>query len=142
MNAYQIVVGIDGSEGSYVALNWALHEAELRGGKVRLVHGWAFVSSTMDPTGTALAECERAGEEVLKEAAARAVQAAPKVPVSTELRATSPAEALIESAQTANLVVVGTRGRGGFAGLLLGSVSQQVVHHAKCPVAVIPLEKR
>jgi len=142
MADYRIVVGIDGSDGSYLALDWALREAELRGASVRLVHGWAFVASTMDPTGAALAECERAGEEILGEAVARVKASHPKISVTSELRSTSPSEALIEASHDADLVVVGTRGRGGFVGLLLGSVSHQVVHHAVCAVAVIPSPKQ
>ena len=142
MATYRIVVGVDGSEGSDAALDWALHEADLCAGTIRLVHGWAFVASTMDPSGIALAECEKAGEQILRDAAAYAAKAYPKVAVTTDLRATSPAEALIDASHEADLLVVGTRGRGGFAGLLLGSVSQQVVHYATSPVAVIPTPKK
>ena len=135
----RIVVGIDGSEISQRALEWAVEEARLRGAKVTILHAWsmgfiaasAFAAPVIDP-----AALERAAADVL-ETAVTSIDAS-DVTVENALVCGGAAEALITAAKDADLLVVGSRGRGGFAELLLGSVSHQVCNHAPCPVVVIP----
>jgi len=140
----RIVVGVDGSEGSQRALRWAIAEARLRHASVDAVHAWhaPYLLATpyapapsIDPSefeGEARAILERAVE----------TEVADGVPVHRVLVCGPAAPTLLDHAKDADLLVVGSRGRGGFAGLLLGSVSQQVVAHAECPVVVIPAHAR
>jgi nucleotide-binding universal stress UspA family protein len=136
-----LVVGVDGSSGSGAAVCWAAVEARRRGVPLHLVHAWLvpLVETSVVPVlgvrgGTALrAEATR----VLSEAAARAVAAAPGIEVETSLVPGDAAAALIAAAGDADLLVVGYRGTGGFAGLLAGSVAVAAVSHAACPVVVV-----
>ena len=136
----EIVVGVDGSEGSARALEWATAEARLRGAPLVLLHAWdvpaAIAETTVLPYGQSQALLENAADAVLKTMVARARELGvdPREVLVQGHAATS----LIDYATDADLLVVGTRGRGGFAGLLLGSVSQAVVHRAPCPVVVVP----
>ncbi|MGQ0824489.1 MAG: universal stress protein [Actinomycetota bacterium] len=136
----RIVVGVDGSEPSHRALHWALVEARLRGARLDVVHTWHMPYATASPYSPPTAWdpqlFEDEGRALLDAAVANADTSA--VEVHRLLSAGAAAPTLIETAKGADLLVVGSRGRGGFAGLLLGSVSQQVVHHAPCPVVVIP----
>jgi nucleotide-binding universal stress UspA family protein len=136
----RIVVGVDGSDGAQHALRWAMDEARRRGATLDVVHAWhvPYVASApyvaapmLDPTP--IEESERLVLE-------RALQSEDltELDVSPILVCDTAARALIETAKGADLLVVGTRGRGGFSGLLLGSVSQAVTHHAPCPVVVVP----
>jgi nucleotide-binding universal stress UspA family protein len=134
-----VVVGIDGSATSHRALDWALREARRRDVAVTVVHAWAppYVGSVMAPAvGYDEGELERAGRELVD----AAVDAADTTDVTVERRIVcgGAGPALVDAATAASLVVVGSRGRGGFKGLLLGSVSHHVTHHATCPVVVIP----
>ena len=132
-----IVVGVDGSVDGNRALSWALDEAQHHGMKLVLVHGIDLGMSGADPYGggyvlESLQEAgRRAGEGAEVVAAARGVE------TEQRLETGSPAAALIEASKGAALLVVGCRGHGGFAGLLLGSVSATCVHHAHCPVVVV-----
>jgi nucleotide-binding universal stress UspA family protein len=118
-----------------VALDWALAEGKLRGAGVEVVH--AFM-----PNLSEIWVDEQAGPreaaELLRNLVEPAVAGHPGVDVTTRAMEGPSAGTLLEAAAGANLLVVGTRGKGGFAGLLLGSVSQQIVHHATCPVVVVP----
>lgn len=127
----EIVVGVDGSAGSKRALEWALAEAQLRQVGVRLVYGIAARPSAYPDEAM----------EMLSQALADVGGAPAGVAVERAAQFGSAVELLLDQAQDAELLVVGTRGRGGFAGLVLGSVSQQVVQHAPCPVVVIPADK-
>lgn len=132
-----VVVGVDGSEHSRRALAWARDEALARDVPLRVVHGWtppgdAFVVPTTMPAFAAAAAA------LVEEDVAWAREAAPGLEVEGLSPADGAARALLHAAEDAALVVVGGRGRGGFTGLLLGSVSQQVTHHAPCPVVVVP----
>lgn len=137
----RIVVGVDGSEGSLAALRYALAEARAHGAQVHAVcawhyppaYGWAPMPDDWDLASAA--------EKSLRDALARVEEEQPPgepVPVTHEVVEGQPALALLRTAADADLLVVGTRGHGGFMGLLLGSVSQQCVQHAPCPVVVVP----
>lgn len=139
-----IVVGIDGSPGSRAALRWAIAEAALRGVDVEAVITWQ--SPTYAYTGVAVmppvVELADAAREALAETvtAERAGLPADQADVTVEqVVAEGPAASiLIERSRDADLLVVGSRGFGGFRGLLLGSVSHQCASHAHCPVVVVP----
>jgi nucleotide-binding universal stress UspA family protein len=142
--AGRIVVGIDGSEASKEALSWALDEARLRGDTVVAIHAWtasyaappALPGAPLTPVGDGMTEAIRDGAEaLLSEAVAEA--RADDVTIEQRLVEGPAATALIEAAKGAELLVVGSRGHGGFTGLLLGSVSDQVANHAPCPVVIV-----
>ena len=139
----RIVVGIDGSSASKAGLRWALDEARLRGADVHLVHGWHFPAVAVSSYGAAALpviapeDLEKVAEEVLKDAVTEAASEAANVEVTASTVRGHPAQVLLAAAKGAALLVVGSRGLGGFAGMLLGSVSSQVIHHATCPVVVI-----
>ena len=134
----RIVVGYDGSAGARAALAWAVEEARLRDAALHVVNAWA------DPLGEPnryasliqLEDVEGAADRVLQRGINEVVGDADVV-VKRETSYTSPALALVEASHDADLLVVGSRGRGGFTGLLLGSVGQQCAHHATCPVVIV-----
>lgn len=131
----RVVVGIDGSSGSRKALEFAFAHASRSGSTVTAVHAWRNTVSGY--TGEGLVEEIEAAERVLSEALAGFADSYPDVEVTTEAIPVAPQRVLADASQAAELVVVGSRGLGAFAGLLLGSVSQSVLHHAQCPVAVV-----
>lgn len=139
----KIVVGVDGSPASARALRWALRQAELTGAEVEAVHAWQipamYGTAAMTLPGDQLADT---AENTLNEAVANVTgeSRAQGVTVTARLVEAHPAKALLEESEDADLVVVGNRGHGGFVGALIGSVSQQVVHHASCPVVVVRAE--
>ncbi len=136
-----IVAGVDGSESSLRAVHWAALEARRHSVPLRLVHVChpppvrhgrvALPSSVVE----ALADC---GKEYLADAEHLVGQVTPEVVVRSEQREGHPAEALIDAAETARLVVLGSRGIGGFTSLLVGSVALTVSARARCPVVVTP----
>lgn len=140
--AGRIVVGVDGSSGSLQALRWAADEARLRGAALEVIAAWHYpVLATIpafgvQPPAEALAEEARKGLVDLLEA--EGITSASGLTVLERVVEGPPAGALVDAAADADLLVVGSRGRGGFSGLLLGSVSQAVVSHARCPVVVVP----
>ncbi|MFG1843619.1 universal stress protein [Micromonospora sp. NPDC049175] len=124
-----VAVGVDGSAPSLVALGFAVERAARRQVPLRVLHAW-----TPGPGGAAGVPDERAAVEQALEPWRRTY---PQLNVTVDLISGSPAAMLIEASRSAQAVVVGSRGRGGLAGMLLGSVSQQVIQHAGCPVAVV-----
>ncbi|MEU8333053.1 universal stress protein [Micromonospora sp. NPDC048839] len=124
-----VAVGVDGSGPSLVALGFAAERAARRQMPLRVLHAW-----TPGPGGAAGVPDERAAVEQALEPWRRTF---PQLNVTVDLISGSPAAMLIEASRSAQSVVVGSRGRGGLAGMLLGSVSQQVIQHANCPVAVV-----
>lgn len=139
--ARPVVVGVDDSPGSVAALRFALREAVLRAAPLRVVHAWT-VPALGEAAGMVpllLDDLRREEQAVLDRAIEQATEGAdPGVELQRVLVEDPPGRALVEASRDAQLVVVGSRGRGGFAGLLLGSVSQQVAHHAPCPVVIVP----
>jgi nucleotide-binding universal stress UspA family protein len=139
--AAAIVVGVDGSPASVHAVDWATREALSQNCPLRIVHAflWPLYNVPLGPPpfGPPDAGFEHFAERILAHAADRARRAAPGLDVSTSLPVRAPAAALIEASHDAALVVVGHRGLGGFAGLLLGSVGVQTAAHAACPVVVV-----
>ena len=139
-----IIVGVDGSPGAHRALDWAMKEAATHHAHLTVVavhevpvNGW---SGHPDILGADVAELEktrRAAEEAVVKAA---TQLGESRPASVTLHAANgfPAEELINASREADLLVVGSRGVGGFTRLMMGSISNQVVHHAHCPVVVVP----
>ena len=139
----RIVVGIDGSEASRRALNWALDEARRRHCTVDAVHAWHAPYMVGYPYAGSLdgpVTYEQAATETLDRVVDGADTSGLPAPVSRIVRMGQPAETILDQAKGADLVVVGSRGLGGFRGLLLGSVSHQVAHHAPCPVVIVPTD--
>ncbi|WP_326822838.1 universal stress protein [Streptosporangium sp. NBC_01756] len=135
-----IVVGVDGSASSLRAVAWAAREARLRGAPLRIVHvalRWAYDVPLVPQPENWGPEREAAAQELLRQAAKRARADAPAVTVTTEILDGAAAEAIAATAESAQLIVVGSRGRGGFAGLLLGSVSGALAARSPCPVVIV-----
>lgn len=134
--AGSIVVGVDGSEGSKEALRWAARQAELTGAKLRLVMAW---ESTSIPFYAPLMDGFDLESDTRKtiEGMVQEVLGRPGPDVEIAAVEGSPASTLVNEARGADLLVVGSRGRGEVAGTLLGSVSQHCVTHARCPVVVV-----
>jgi nucleotide-binding universal stress UspA family protein len=134
-----IVVGVDGASSGVAALRWAVRQARLTGARLHAVTAWeipAFYGWA--PTFPYDDEMAATAGKLL---AAAVRDALGDEPTEIDLVETAvpghPAQVLIDASAHAALLVVGSRGHGGFTGALLGSVSQQCVHHARCPVVVI-----
>jgi len=138
----KIVVGIDGSETGQQALEWAVAEARLRGTGLIVVHTWQQpTAALMSPYGPVLddhAVIEESARQTLTDSLAAVDVAGLVSEPEPWLVQGSAAPTLLGVARKGALLVVGSRGRGGFAGLLLGSVSRQVAHEATVPVVIIP----
>ena len=135
----EIVVGIDGSPSSEAALAYAFEEAELRGARVRAVHGWTLpmlspyaITYQGVMNSTFATEARAAGEWL-----APWRQKYPQVELLESSVCAHPVAALAAASETADLLVVGSRGLGGFTSTVLGSVGHGALHHAHCPVAVV-----
>ncbi|GHC98909.1 universal stress protein [Zhihengliuella salsuginis] len=136
-----IIVGVDGSEAGQCALKWAADEARRRGLPLNIVTAYTipvFAASSMDAGYATLDDdvIREGAEEVLHEATRDLDRAG--LEVRTRLESGDPAGVLLDLSEDADLVVVGTRGRGGFVGRMLGSVSSALPAHAKCPTVVVP----
>jgi len=139
----RFVVGIDGSAESRRALAWALEAAREAGATLDVVHVWSWSVATypgfgVPVTSETITEIGHAAEETAQAVVDEVVGPDPDVEVRLAVVEGAPAACLIEAADGADLLVVGSRGRGGFTGLLLGSVSQQCAHHARCPLVIVP----
>ncbi|XVV16623.1 universal stress protein [Actinoplanes sp. CA-131856] len=142
MSAWKtVVVGVDGSPGSRKALTWAAAEAADHGADLVVVNVWEH---TLLPPAGSVSVSERYVPEPTQRTSDDLVQVIreelgdePPVLVRPHVKQGRPAKVLIDESATADLLVVGHRGHGGFAGLVLGSVSQHVASYAKCPVTVV-----
>lgn len=146
MSIRRIVVGTDGSEGSLQALRYAATEARAHGASLEVICAWQPAPvGTLPAYGVAspveedLTELQTALEQTLEEEGL-----GPDSDVETTGRVVQEhaARALVGASEDADLLVTGSRGRGGFTGLLLGSVSQHVASHSHCPVTIVPLPDR
>jgi len=136
-----IVVGVDGSKCSHSALRFALNEARIRHTKLRIVVVWhvplaAYGAGWAPPPPHLAEDSEAAASEVLAEAL-QLVMEDGGVEIEQVVREGQPTDVLVEESAEAEMLVLGSRGRGGFRELMLGSVSQQCAHHARCPVTIV-----
>lgn len=137
-----VVVGVDGSPASAVALAWAARYAKATGASIRAVRAWHYPTAAGPaPIGVApasiSAEVAEAQRKELDEAVRATLGDNPAVPVESKVAYGHPAQVLVDESADADLLVVGSRGHGGFTGMLLGSVSMHCVHSATCPVIVV-----
>ena len=143
VNRHGIVVGVDGSPASNAAVCWAARDAAMRNVPLTLVHAYNTYVPTFPQiplsAGVALFQ-EEDGRQVLEQAvkiAEDAVKADQNIAIASELKSSPPVPTMVDLSEDAEMVVVGSNGRGAVGRVLLGSVSSGVVRHAKCPVAVI-----
>jgi nucleotide-binding universal stress UspA family protein len=134
----RVVVGVDGSECSRAALEWALRQAALTGAdRVSAVIAWEVPYAAHGRVVPDPDLWEASARDALARTVAAAAGADPPVPVERHVMQGHPVRVLLDAAHGAELLVVGARGRGGFSGTLLGSVSQACARHAPCPVVVV-----
>jgi nucleotide-binding universal stress UspA family protein len=149
-----VVVGVDGSAGSRQALRWAAAEARLRNAPLRVVHAWTFGFTAIPGGGygykgdsrglfgaEGTSELRRASEELVDRAITDIAAEACGIEIERQVVEGGAADVLVGAAAEGDLLVVGSRGHGGFAGLLLGSISQQCAHHAVCPVVIVHADR-
>jgi nucleotide-binding universal stress UspA family protein len=137
-----IVVGIDGSESSVHALRCAAGEATCHGSVLHVLRAWSMRTVPRPPdcppgAVPTLSEYEKEAQRRTEEFVREALGDEPTCPVEVHVVHAPAAQALVQASERADLLVVGHRGRGGFAGLLLGSVAEQCVRQAHCPVMVV-----
>jgi nucleotide-binding universal stress UspA family protein len=133
-----IVVGVDGSESSRAALRWAVGQGRRTGGRVQAITAWeypsVFVIGPVLPFGDLASATARLLGESVRDATGLG---SPDIEVLEHVVEGHPAQVLVDASAQVGLLVVGSRGRSSFAGAVLGSVSQQCVSHAGCPVVVV-----
>jgi nucleotide-binding universal stress UspA family protein len=135
-----IVVGIDGSEHSQAALRWASTEAHRRGLALQVVTCWSYPMLPWGPYQPPLSSEDFEAEALqVAETEIEKVLGPDRGSLDVQISVVEGAASLrlLDYDQAADMIVVGSRGRGGFAGLLLGSVSQHVAEHARCPVVIV-----
>lgn len=137
----RIVVGVDGSDHARGALDVAVEEARRRDARLEVVHAWTapVVLSGMEVLPPPRADYREAAQALVRRVVRDLPDDVVVDPIAVE---GSAAASLMDAARGADLLVVGSRGRGGFAGLVLGSTSHQVTSHADCPVLVVPAGAR
>ena len=137
-----IVVGVDGSEGAVRALEFALEEAQARHADVKAVAAWHVPAGAYEtgwvPVSVDPSDYEKIAQAGLEKTIENAAAATSGVDVTPILRKGQTGEVLVAESRGAELLVVGSRGLGGFKGLLLGSVGRQCTNHAACPVVIVP----
>lgn len=140
----RIVVGVDGSPESRRALLWAVQEARLRGAHLSVIHAFTLNLGIVEQelATDMLVRIRREAQDLVENEVDELGETAAGLEISCAAAEGTPAKVLLGAAGEADLLVVGSRGRGGFGALLLGSVSQQCAHHATCPVVIVPPENR
>jgi nucleotide-binding universal stress UspA family protein len=133
----RVVVGVDGSAHSEQALRWGAFLADAVGGRVDAVTAWQYPSAYGFVATPAAWDPSQDMDGVVREAIRKAFGDHPPVAIEISVREGGPARVLLESSEGADMLVVGSRGHGGFVGLLLGSVSASVAEHAPCPVLIV-----
>lgn len=137
---YRIVVGVDGSPGGRLALTWALHEAVRRGGTVHAVTAWQWdgpaVTAGVDVNPDRARD--RATQTLSRELDAACAEVTPLPKIISDVVLGSPAAVLSRAATGAELLVLGSHGHGRLRRAVLGSVSEDCIRHAPCPVVVVP----
>lgn len=132
-----VLVGVDGSPSSTAALAFAVERAAQREAPLRVLRAWEPPGERWVPPDFDPAEVTAAEQAAVETELAQWRESFPDLAIEVQVTPGQPAALLVEASREAQLVVVGTRGRGGLRGMLLGSVSQQLIHHARCPVAVV-----
>jgi nucleotide-binding universal stress UspA family protein len=140
--SYRIVVGVDGSDHAQRALRWAFEEAEVRDGELTAVFAWQF--PLIGTPGAFDRESLEAEAKQFLSAEVAASNPPKELTMNTLVAQGDPSASLLAACQTANadLLVIGSRGREGFVGLLLGSVGQECAVHAPCPVVIVKDERK
>ncbi|MDW4907827.1 universal stress protein [Streptomyces sp. ADMS] len=138
--AARIVVGVHGSDSSTRALRWAAQEARLRSARLEVIHAWQIPSLGLPGVSPPYPDemFEPAARAVVDHAVADLEAGPEEAGIDRRAAKGHPSAVLIEASEGAALIVVGSHGHGSFAGTLLGSVSQRVAHHARCPVVIVP----
>ncbi len=137
-----IVVGVDGSEISTDALRWARRQRELSGGRLLVIAAWYPPISYSASVVTPDVDLEGGTQAILADVLTEVFGSARPTNIESRVVYGNPAQVLLDAANGADLLVVGSRGHGGLTGMLLGSVSKYCVTHAKCPVIVFrPMRK-
>lgn len=141
---HHAVVGFDGSENSAAALQWAFdHVQRLGGGTIKVVMAWNYAPTAVGGYGLAggglppADSMQEATEQGLAESLAT-ITPPDGITLESVVREGPAAKVLVEAAEGAEILVVGKRGHGGFLGLLIGSITNQVANHATCPVVIVP----
>jgi nucleotide-binding universal stress UspA family protein len=132
LSTHRIVVGTDGSAAGWAAVRWAATQAVLTGAELRIVTAFG-----PDRDFVGHDDAKDHMDEVIDQATGEATEVAPGLTITSEEHFGPPGTALQDESGRADLLVVGSRGKGGFAGLLLGSVSRQCAHRSRCPVVVV-----
>jgi nucleotide-binding universal stress UspA family protein len=139
----RIVVGVDGSETSRQALRWAAAEAELHDAELHVVSAWdvpAMGAGAGMGAGWTIADSDELralAQSLVSSVVEQELGSNPSAKVRPSIERGSTAHVLLEASKGADLLVVGSRGLGGFTGLMLGSVSSKMAHHASCPVVIV-----
>ncbi|WP_227982000.1 universal stress protein [Nocardia spumae] len=132
-----VLVGVDGTENSVPALELAFEEASRRNVGLVVLHAWSDRSSGLDPSIIGWDEMRASEDALLAESLAGFAERYPEVKVDRRVVLDRPVRSLLDAAEHAQLVVVGSHGRGGFTGMLLGSTSTALVHSVECPITVV-----
>ncbi|MEV1178324.1 universal stress protein [Nonomuraea sp. NPDC049784] len=134
----QVVVGVDDSLECEPALAYAFEQAKLRGSALRVVHAWQLPVHAFAPEASYdMDEVRTAQHQVVRDRMATFSQDYPQVKLVEDVQSADPVNALTDASERADLLVVGSHGRGALGSMLLGSVSRGILHHARCPVAVV-----